>query len=237
MTVSCVLFDLDGTVLDTVSDCKNAINRAMRDFSFPLHSDDEVRSYLNDGARMLIYRSMPEGAREDEALLETVKEHYLSYYSEECVKQSRLYDGILPMLKKLKAQGISLGIVTNKPDIQTQIMVPHYFGDLFEYYEGNTESNPVKPDKRRVDAALCALGKRREETVFVGDSHVDVATARNAGIPCIGVAWGFAGLPGFRDTPPDYIAYTPSDILNILSEINLSQKREAKTNAEGRADS
>lgn len=213
---TCVLFDLDGTVLDTVSDCKTAINRAMDDFSYPHHTDDEVRSYLNNGARMLIYRAMPEGERENEEKLERVKARYIGYYSEECTKSSRLYDGILPLLHTLSDAGVSLGIVTNKPDEQTQIMVPHYFGTLFKYYEGNTDSNPTKPDKRRVFSALDALGKTPSETIFVGDSYVDVQTARNAGIPCIGVAWGFAGIPGFRGNEPDAIAKKASDIADIV---------------------
>ena len=221
---SCVLFDLDGTVLDTVSDCKTAINRAMADFSFPLHTDDEVRSYLNNGARMLIYRAMPENMREDDALLEQVKARYLRYYSEECTKSSRLYDGILPLLHTLSAAGIALGIVTNKPDEQTKIMVPHYFRNLFSYYEGNTPSNPTKPDKRRVLSALKALGKSVSETIFVGDSYVDVQTARNAGIPCIGVAWGFSGSAGFCENKPDYLVEKASQIADIVLGKTFSEK-------------
>lgn len=213
---SCVLFDLDGTVLDTVSDCKTAVNRAMDDFSFPHHTDDEVRSYLNNGARMLIYRAMPTDKRDDEQLLLRVKERYMRYYSEECLKSSRLYDGILPLLKTLKNSGVSLGIVTNKPDEQTRLMVPHYFGSLFDFYEGNTASNPTKPDKRRVFSALEALCKTADETIFVGDSYVDVQTAHNAHIPCIGVAWGFSGAAGFANEKPDYLVQSASEIADIV---------------------
>lgn len=212
MSYSCVLFDLDGTILDTVSDCRAAINRAMNDFSFPSHTDDEVRSYLNNGARMLIRRALPEAHREDEALIDTVLERYLLYYSEECLKSARPYDGIVELLRLLKQNGFALGVVTNKPDEQTQQMIPHYFGDLFDFYEGNTKTNPTKPDKRRVFSALTALGKRADETLFVGDSYVDVQTARNAAVFSIGVAWGFAGKVGFLHEPPDCLVTHPSGI-------------------------
>lgn len=212
---SCVLFDLDGTILDTVADCSAAINRTMDDFSFPHHTNDEVRSYLNNGARILIQRALPEKYRDNEALVSETLSKYLKYYSEECLKASKIYDGIEALLKNLRICGAKLGVVTNKPDIQTKLMIPHYFGNLFDYFEGNSEHVPTKPDKIRVESAISALNKKADQTIFVGDSAVDVQTARNAGIPCIGVAWGFAGKAGFNGYMPDYIAEKPDEIFEI----------------------
>ncbi len=212
---SCVLFDLDGTVLDTVSDCTAAMNKTMAEFSLPLHTHDEVRSYLNDGARMLVRRALPADMQHDEAFVDKVLAVYISNYRDVCTKNSRIYDGVYNLLCSLKEHGALLGIVTNKPDVQTRIMVPHYFGNLFDYYCGNSENYPVKPDKRRVEMALEALGKPAESAVFVGDSKVDVQTARNAGIPCIGVAWGFGGRACFEGNLPDRIADTAQEIFDI----------------------
>ena len=212
---SCVLFDLDGTVIDTVADCTSAINRTMELFSFPTHSCDEVRSYLNNGARMLIRRAIPQEERENEALVDKVLATYVDFYRECCTVDSKVYDGVMPVLEKLYSDGAKLGIVTNKPDVQTKLMIPHYFGKLFEYFEGNSENVPVKPDARRVDMALCALCKNRSDTFFVGDSYVDVLTAKNAEIPCVGVAWGFSGVDSFSSEKPQKIVYFPDEIYDI----------------------
>lgn len=217
---SCILFDLDGTVLDTVADCACALNQAMDVFSFPRHTNAEVQSYLNNGARMLIKRALPEDARNDEALVDKVLSAYIEFYKEECTKNSVIYEGVYETLKKLKARGAKLGIVTNKPDVQTQIMVPHYFGDIFDYAMGNCDAAPPKPDAIRVDMALDALGKKREDAIFIGDSWVDTETARNANIPCIGVAWGFAGKEGFKDHMPDIIVEKADEIFDI-AELGL----------------
>lgn len=218
LSYSCILFDLDGTVIDTVADCACAINRTMEIFSFPKHTDDEVRSYLNNGARMLIRRAMPENEAHNEKLVDEVLSAYIGIYRECCTVDSKVYDGVMPMLEELAANGAKLGIVTNKPDVQTKLMIPHYFGKLFGYYEGNSEKAPVKPDARRVDMALEVLGKKREDTFFVGDSAVDVATAKNAGIPSVGVAWGFAGVAPFEENIPTRIVYSPMEIAEIAEK-------------------
>jgi phosphoglycolate phosphatase len=212
---SCILFDLDGTVLDTVSDCTSAINRTMDVFSLPKSTEKQVQSYLNNGARVLIKRALPENLRNDEGFVDKVLSTYIEFYKEECIKSSVLYDGIYDCLKQLKEKGAKLGIVTNKPDLQTQIMVPHYFGDIFDYIQGNSPTVPTKPDAKRVEMALSALGKEKEQTIFVGDSWVDTETARNSKIACIGVSWGFSGREGFKDHMPDVIVDTAKEIVSI----------------------
>lgn len=212
----CVLFDLDGTVLNTVSDCAAAINRVMDDCGYPRHTDDEVRSYLNNGARRLLTRALPKTGNLCEDEIDVLLQRYLAYYSEECLRSSVIYDGVEHLLRALHARGVKLGIVTNKPDLQTKIMVPHYFGDLFGFYEGNSETVPTKPDPCRVSRALDALHAERDRTVFVGDSAVDTETARSGGIPCIGVAWGFGGPSAFDGHMPDRIVRDPMEILSIV---------------------
>ena len=218
LSYSCILFDLDGTVIDTVADCACAINRTMEIFSFPKHTNDEVKSYLNNGARMLIRRALPEKEAANEKLVDEVLATYIGIYCECCTVDSKVYDGVMEMLEELYACGAKLGIVTNKPDVQTKIMIPHYFGDLFGYYEGNSDKAPVKPDARRVDMALEALGKKRSDAFFVGDSGVDVQTAKNAQIPSVGVAWGFAGTKAFEENVPTRVVYHASEITQIAKK-------------------
>ncbi len=214
---SCILFDLDGTVVDTVADCRAAVNKAMEKFSFPTHTDDEVRSYLNDGARMLIKRALPENVRENEALVDRVLSYYKEQYTVSCTVESRVYDGILQMLDELKELGAVLGIVTNKPDETTKVMIPYYFGDRFSFVEGNSAIIPPKPDSSRVMRAAEFFDKNISDVLFVGDSHVDVKTAHNAGCDCVGVLWGFAGKNAFVERCPEYVVNSPELITKIAA--------------------
>ncbi|MBR5527483.1 MAG: HAD family hydrolase, partial [Clostridia bacterium] len=174
------------------------------------------QSYHNNGARMLIRRALPPEKQNDEELIDRVLAEYIKNYSLCCTQSSRIYNGVHETLQKLRDMGVSMGIVTNKPDVQTQIMVPHYFGDLFGYKCGNSKEYPVKPDAARVFMALDALGKKAEDAFFVGDSNVDVQTARNAGIPAVGVAWGFGGRECFGNNTPDTIIEKAHELLNLV---------------------
>ncbi len=226
---SCILFDLDGTVVDTVADCRFAVNKTMERFSFPTHTDDEVRSYLNDGARMLIVRALPENVRDDRALVDEALVYYKEQYTAHCTVESRVYDGIIPTLDRLLDMGISLGIVTNKPDETTKLMIPYYFGDRFSFVEGNSEQVPPKPDPSRVHRAAEYLNKEISDTLFVGDSGVDVRTAVSAGCDCAGVLWGFAGRRAFRTECPEYVIDVPY-ILEMIANGEIPKGYYADTN-------
>lgn len=215
MKYTCVLFDLDGTVLDTTADIHSAVNRTLEEFSYPTHSPETVASFLNNGAKVLISRSLPENVRDNEDVLSAVLSRYIENYKACCTKDSVIYKGVYELLEKLSQNGVSLGIVTNKPHVQTEIILPHYFGNLFSYFQGNCDELPHKPHKDRVTHALCAMGKTKDETIFVGDSYVDVLTARSADIPCIGVDWGFSGAKSFEKEIPDKIVSSADEIFEI----------------------
>lgn len=213
---SCVLFDLDGTILDTTKDITTAVNATLRDFSLPERTSAEVRSYLNNGARVLITRAVPEEMSGNEDFISEVLACYMPHYTAVCAKESVIYDGVKEVLEELRKKGVALGIVTNKPDEQTQIINPHYFGDLFSYCRGADQKAPTKPDRTRVDMALEALGKTHDETLFVGDSWVDAQTAKNAGIKSVGVTWGFGGRKAFEKCSPDVFADTATELFDII---------------------
>lgn len=215
MKYTCVLFDLDGTVLDTTADIHSAVNRTLVEFSYPTHSPEKVASFLNNGAKMLISRALPEDVRENEDIVSRVLSRYIENYTSRCTRSTVVYDGVTELLEKLSASGVSLGIVTNKPHVQTEIVVPYYFGTLFSYFQGSCDELPNKPHEKRVSLALDALGKTREDALFVGDSYVDVLTARSAGIKCIGVDWGFSGKKSFEKASPDKVVSTAADIFDI----------------------
>lgn len=215
MKYTCVLFDLDGTVLDTTADIQSAVNRTLEEFSYPTHSSEKVASFLNNGAKMLIYRALPQDVRENDEILSRVLERYISHYKANCTVDSSVYDGVLELLKKLSQNGVSLGIVTNKPHVQTEIVVPYYFGNLFSYVQGSCDGLPNKPDKKRVELALSALGKTADQTLFVGDSCVDVLTAHSCGIKCIGVDWGFWGTRSFETQAPDKLVSSADQIFGL----------------------
>lgn len=215
MKYTCILFDLDGTVLDTTADIHSAVNRTLDEFSYPAHTPEKVASFLNNGARVLISRALPEKVRENEDIVSRVLSRYIENYKSRCTDGSKVYDGVTELLEKLSENGVSLGIVTNKPHVQTEIVVPYYFGTLFSYFQGSCDELPNKPHEKRVTIALDALGKTKEETLFVGDSYVDVLTARSAGIKCIGVDWGFSGKRSFEKEKPDKIVSSADEIFEI----------------------
>ncbi len=182
-----VIFDLDGTLLDTLADLTNAVNYILKKYRFPEISALDVRAFLGNGARELIRLSLPNDVSTEE--LEAYLEEYKSYYDAHSQIETKPYDGILELLEKLKRCGIKTAVVSNKPDRATNILCREYFGELIDFILGNREDVKKKPDAEPVMLAMERLGCNR--AVFVGDSEVDVMTAKNADTPCICVSWGF----------------------------------------------
>ena len=188
-TLKAVLFDLDGTVLYTLEDICASTNRTLSAFGAPERSMAELRLAVGNGARHQVGAYFPggeTGPRFEEAMV-----YYKADYTRHCADHAVPYDGILEALARLKAAGLKLAIVTNKPQAPTQVLWQAHFGDLMEFAIGETPGIPRKPAADMVDLALSRLGLAREEAVYVGDSEVDIATAKNAGLPCFSVSWGY----------------------------------------------
>lgn len=184
-----VLFDLDGTLLDTLEDICGAANHTLRELGYPERTLAEMRRFVGNGAEMQMRRSL--GADADEETVAKVLALYKPYYAAHCQIKTKPYAGILELMAALKAEGFRLAVVSNKPDEAVRPLVAEHFGALADIAMGETAQRRRKPAPDMVNDALAALGADKSRAVYVGDSEVDIETARNAGIPCISVTWGF----------------------------------------------
>ena len=191
MKYSTYIFDLDGTLLDTLGDLAASVNYALRTHGMPEHTIDDVRRFVGNGVRKLMERAIPDGASNPdfEAAFATFRQHYMAH----SLDTTKPYDGIPETLEALKAKGCHLAVVRNKMMAATQELCRHFFPDTIEVAIGENEAEGIrkKPAPDTVIAALRQLGVGQEGAVYVGDSDVDIETARNSGLPCISVLWGF----------------------------------------------
>ena len=188
---STYIFDLDGTLLDTLTDLAASCNFALRTHGMPEHSIDDVRRFVGNGVRKLMERAIPEGeANPDfEATFATFCEHYMHH----SLDTTKPYPAIMETLAELKARGCRLAVVSNKMMAATVELCKHFFPDTIEVAIGENEAEGIckKPAPDTVYAALRKLGVNKDDAVYVGDSDVDIQTAANSGLPCISVLWGF----------------------------------------------
>lgn len=189
MTYDTYIFDLDGTLLDTLGDLAASCNYALHEHGFPERTIDEVRCFVGNGVRLLIERAVPSGtdAHCVDAVLATFRQHYL----EHGLDTTQPYPGVMELLARLRKRGARVAVVSNKFCEATQELCRHFFGDLVEVAIGEGRGIRKKPCPDAVVEALRQLGVQKERAVYVGDSDVDLATARNSGLPCISVLWGF----------------------------------------------
>ena len=189
MKYKLVIFDLDGTVLDTLGDLANAVNAALEMHSFPTHSIEQVRVMVGNGVANLIRRATPEGTS-DEVCAQVLAD-FKAYYREHVNDITKPYDGILAMLKALKDAGVKVGINSNKYDLALQSLCRIHFEGLYDYAVGESEVTPRKPDPTAAKRIMEAMGVKPEETIYIGDSNVDLNTAANAEVDSAWVSWGF----------------------------------------------
>lgn len=189
MKYKLVIFDLDGTVLDTLGDLANAANAALEMHSFPTHSIEQVRVMVGNGVANLIRRATPAGTS-DEKCAEVLAD-FKAYYREHVNDTTKPYDGILSMLKALKDAGVKVGINSNKYDAALQSLCRIHFDGLYDYAVGESEVTPRKPDPTAAKRIMQAMGVSEQETIYIGDSNVDLNTAANAGVDSAWVSWGF----------------------------------------------
>ncbi len=184
-----VIFDLDGTLLDTLDDLADAVNYAMKAHGYPTHSREAVCRFVGNGIRSLIALSLPGG--EGNPQFDEVLSTFRSYYGSHSQCKTAPYPGILALLQDLRGADVRVAVVSNKFDAAVRDLCAHYFGELVEVAVGESPAVPKKPAPDTVLRAMQLLGVKPAECVYVGDSDVDIKTAQNAGIPCISVLWGF----------------------------------------------
>ena len=209
-----IIFDLDGTLLDTLTDLAEGTNYALRVNGFPERTTDEIRRFVGNGARKLIERAVPEG--QIEAALEQVRQDFDIYYKVHCKDHTGPYPGIMEMLQELVQQGYSLCVVSNKPDFAVQELIPEYFPGIFTSVSGERQGVAKKPAPDLIREAMKNLQADSSNAVYVGDSEVDLEAAVNAGIPCISVAWGFKGKKFLEEQQAEMIIEKPSEIQKYL---------------------
>lgn len=189
MHYTSVLFDLDGTLLDTLGDLTAAMNRTLTRHGLPERTRQQMRAALGNGARRLMELSVPAGT--DGALFETLLAEYNADYAAHCRIETAPYPGVDALLRQLHAQGRKLAIVSNKPDEAVRALRAEFFAGTISIAVGEKTGIRRKPAPDTLLTAMAQLGAERTSTVYVGDSEVDIATARAAGLPCISVLWGF----------------------------------------------
>ena len=215
--IKAVLFDLDGTLVNSLSDLAASTNFALTKFGFPTHETENFKIFVGDGMAKLIERALPEDKRDMETInttLDIFMEHYRAHYVDETVP----YDGILELLDKLT--GVKKAVISNKADEMAIHLTRKLLGERFDIVCGKREGYPTKPDPTLTLEIIGELGVEPKECIFVGDSGMDMAVAKNSGCIALGVIWGFRSEEELLLNGADYIAKKPAEILQIIKEIN-----------------
>ncbi|SES90689.1 HAD family hydrolase [[Clostridium] polysaccharolyticum] len=184
-----LIFDLDGTILETLEDLTDSTNVALKSQGFPEKTMEQVRSYIGNGIYKLLERAVPKGTEPE--ILEKVYKTFKEYYRLHCADKTKPYDGMAELLTELKKNGHLLAVVSNKADFAVQSLCKEYFGDLFDYTAGEREGVRRKPYPDSILEVLKVFHVEKEHAVYIGDSEVDIQVAKNAGIDEIAVAWGY----------------------------------------------
>ena len=212
--ITTVVFDMDGTVLNTLEDLAGSMNYSLKAVGMPERTVDEFRRFVGNGAREALRKALPEGTSTD--ILDEMFPIFKEHYDEHCLDKTGPYEGILDLMKELKKRGYRMAIVSNKIDSAVKELNKRFFGDLIDVAIGEQPGVNRKPAPDMVETALKELGSTKEESVYVGDSEVDYLTAKNSGLPCISVLWGFRDKEYLIEQGAYCFADAPADIVDII---------------------
>ena len=211
-----ILFDLDGTLLDTIVDIAESANFALSSLGYPTHATEKYKLFVGNGVDVLVRRILPEDARTPENE-EAVKRVYLTRYGEHSLDTTGPYDGIVDLLDELARAGKKIAVVSNKPDNTTKSTVSYFFGsERFDRVIGASPDAPLKPDPTMVIEAMACMKVEPQKALFVGDTSVDIQTGKNAGCITVGVTWGFRSRDELVQSGADHIIDAPLDLLDLL---------------------
>ena len=207
-----VIFDLDGTFLNTIADLANSTNYALKVLGYPIHEPDKYNFMVGNGINKLFERALPDGEKTEENVLR-VRQEFVPYYDQHNADKSRPYPGVTELLETLQTAGMQLAVASNKYQAATEKLIAHYFPNIkFTAVFGQREGIPVKPDPIIVKEILQIAKVQEEETLYVGDSGVDMQTAINAGVTSCGVTWGFRPRTELESFHPDHIVDNAEEI-------------------------
>ncbi len=214
MKYKIAIFDLDGTILNTLADLTGSVNFALESCGFPRRSREEVRRFLGNGLLVLMEKSLPKGASEEEK--QRAVSVFNDYYAVHCNDTTGAYRGIPETVCRLRKKGICTAVVSNKPDYAVKTLCREHFDGLFDYVTGVTRSVRRKPWPDSVNDVLRKGGFSQEQAVYIGDSEVDIETAENAGIDCISVDWGFRDRSFLEGQNASMIVSKPEELLELI---------------------
>ena len=209
-----VIFDLDGTLLNTLGDLRAATNHALEVRGLPPHSMEEIRQFIGNGIRLLICRAMPEGTPEAE--IDAALDDFKAYYAAHIHDRTVPYDGIPQLLTALRKRGIKVAVLSNKIDSASQQLIEYFFPGKTDVVFGEHVGVPRKPDPTSCRMVMQQLGVQPEQVLYVGDSGTDMQTAKNAGLYAVGVTWGFRSKEVLLEYGADVFVHRPEQILQIL---------------------
>lgn len=212
-----VIFDLDGTLLNTVADLAASTNYALEQCGFPTHEAEAYKFFVGNGINKLFERALPDGAKDQETILK-IRKHFIEYYNDHNSELTVPYPGISELLATLQSKNIQLAVASNKYQQATTELIQHFFPDInFVAVFGQRENVPIKPNPAIVNDILAITGKDRKDVLYIGDSGVDMQTAQNAGVDAAGVTWGFRPRAELEQFEPKYIVDNTSKILEIIA--------------------
>ncbi len=215
-----IIFDLDGTLLNTIGGIGCACNEMLEHYGLPLHEIEEYNYFVGNGSLMLIKRALPEDKAADEAFLRQAKEYYLKCYRANLARETRPYDGMPELLQELSRRGVTMAVASNKFDDGAKFLVPHFFPDIkFAAVEGQKPGGRLKPDPDIISDAIGHSfpgGIERSEVLYVGDCEVDIDSATNSGLDYVLVDWGFRGRKGLEAAGAKCVIDTPAELLRFI---------------------
>lgn len=217
--IKLAIFDLDGTLINSIYDLADAVNASLAELGYPTHDIDKYYHFVGDGVLKLAQRALPQGHKTENDI-EELHSMFSQKYQQCCLNKTKPYDNVPDTLKALKSMGVKCAVASNKPHEFTKYIVSNVFPEsTFDCVFGKRDNVPTKPDPQIIFDIVNKLDLNIEDAVFIGDSDVDVITAHNAGIKCIGCAWGFRGETELINAGADKLAYKPFDILKIIEEL------------------
>lgn len=209
-----IIFDLDGTILDTLDDLTDSVNYALKKHGYPTRTKEEIRTFVGDGLLVLVRRAI--APETDEIVIQTVLATQKAYYKDHCADKTKPYEGIMELLRELKEAGYRLAVVSNKADYAVQILCEQYFPGIFDMTVGEKENVRKKPAPDSVYAVMDEMQARKEKAVYVGDSEVDIETAKNAGMDAVLVTWGFRDTEFLQEKGAKTLADSVNDLKKAL---------------------
>lgn len=211
-----IIFDLDGTILNTLEDLAAATNWVCAQHGWPAHEVEEYKYFVGNGAPKLLSRVVPDGVELTDALHQQLLEEFTRRYNDHKEDKTTVYAGMPQALKRLKEAGITLAVLSNKPHGAAFPVVERYYPCIFDAVQGALDGLPVKPDPTLLHRLMGELGATEADTLFVGDSNVDIRTAKNGGLTGCGVLWGFRTRAELEAEGADFIAETPEKLVELI---------------------